>query len=162
MEKEEIDACHPAAVALMKAFLQEIPNLPLGRALDVAAGFGRVTEDFLLYRYKEIDVFDPLPDTYNALCELRKEHGQIKWVDKETMQNYNWREEYDGVYLNWCAGYLSNGELVQFLRRAKDSLRKPAERRTRRAASGYIFVFDSVLDPVDEEEHDQHNQRVRW
>ena len=78
------------------------------------------------------------------------------------MQEYKGKKDYGGIFMTWCAGYLSNGELVEFLREAKTWLAVPPGRNMRTAPSGYIFVFDSVLDPVDEEEHEQQDQRVRW
>lgn len=85
MDQDEIAVCHPEALKLMNTFIQEMTSLTFSRALDAAAGFGRVTKDFLLDYYKQVDVFDMGPDTYKALKALQKKHDQIKLVDRATM-----------------------------------------------------------------------------
>ena len=61
----------------------------------------------------------------------------------------------------WCAGYLSNPALVNFLRRAKGQLRTQPGTTTRTSEpTSFIFIFDNVLEEGDEKEPEK-GQRFR-
>ena len=51
MEQKDMEICHPHAIKLMKTFLMSMHYLTTTRALDVAAGNGRVTQSLLLSKY---------------------------------------------------------------------------------------------------------------
>ena len=50
--------CHKRSLKLMRTFLNDLDHLDPTRAIEVAAGDGKVTQDLLKARYKFIDAFD--------------------------------------------------------------------------------------------------------
>ena len=48
----------PKSVELMEDFVGTIDSHELTRALDAAGGDGRFSGDFLLKKYKKVDLFD--------------------------------------------------------------------------------------------------------
>lgn len=53
-----MEECHKSSLALIRRFLDELDYLGRGRALDVAAGDGRVAMDILRRRFEKVDCFD--------------------------------------------------------------------------------------------------------
>ena len=93
--------------------------------------------------------------------ELKREGLNIDRADEATMQTYHWRDQYDGIFLTWCAGYVNDKELYWFLRRAKLHLRGSRTRGTLKESNqGFNFVLDSVAMP-GEIVTEEKGQRVR-
>ena len=64
------------------------------------------------------------------------------------MEQYKFVRKYDGEFMRWCAGYLGDEELVEFLYRASCYLANARGKTTRAAEpTAYIFVLDNVADP---------------
>ena len=53
-----MEKCHGASVELIKSILAPLKHHARGRALEVAAGDGRLTVDFLAEAYRVVDLFD--------------------------------------------------------------------------------------------------------
>lgn len=108
------------------------------RALDVCAGVGRVTESVLLSLARSVDLFDASDQLIDA-ARLR-----LAWAGERVRQFICVAMEdfrpapatYDIVWIQWCVGYLSDDDLVAFLRRCRASL----------APNGVIVVKDNVAD----------------
>ena len=66
----------------MRRFLDELKHLNKGRALDVAAGDGKVTKDLLNKRFEYVDCFDQCPTGVKKLEELRQLVPVIDLVDQ--------------------------------------------------------------------------------
>lgn len=64
------------------------------------------------------------------------------------MQSYVWEEEYTGIFLRWCVGYLTDDELVAFLRKAAAHLYNELGVKTRQSdPNAFIIVLDNVAPP---------------
>ena len=82
-------------------------------------------------------------------------------MDHATMQSYVWRQEYSGIFLRWCTGYIQDHVLVVFLRKASQHLQRCQLRAGYTTeSSSYIFVLDNLLEP-GEEPFQVDGQRVR-
>ena len=69
--------------------------------------------------------------------------------------------KYNGIYMVWCVGYLTDQELVNFLRTAKSRLITDDEHFTRRSEpKSFIFVLDN-LPGEDEAAEVIKGQRLR-
>ncbi|KAJ9453051.1 Methyltransferase [Diplonema papillatum] len=93
------------------------------RALDCGAGIGRVARGVLQQLYSEVDMVEPA----SHLVEYIKKSGGAPGggaVFQKPVQDFNPKRSgpYDFVAMNWCAGFITDDDLVQFLRRAKESL----------------------------------------
>ena len=74
-------------------------------------------------------------------------HPSFGYVAQDTMQSFEWKFYYTGVFMVWVSGYLSNPMLVAFLKRAKAHLLQPeGSKRTRSSRSSFIFLLDNVLE----------------
>ena len=50
--------CHPRCIKVLEDFIGPILPRNIMRALDVAAGDGRLTSGFLFKSYQKVDLFD--------------------------------------------------------------------------------------------------------
>ena len=138
--------CHQASITIMKELLDEIDYLDKGRAMEVAAGDGQVTQDLLKDRFDFFDCFDQCPKAVKILEKLRMTVPELDLVDQSRMQSYVWQQKYAGIFVRWCIGYLGDDELVKFLRAAQNSLERNQERVSRQRTRGsFIFVLDNLL-----------------
>lgn len=149
-EQDSMEQCHLVSYILLEQFLDELQQLDKGRALEVAAGDGRTTKDLLRHRFEKVDCFDRCPVAVKKLEALRAKYPKIDLVDQATMQGYVWQRQYTGIFLRWCSGYLTDLELVAFLKTAANQLQPSAVKTTRHHSPGaFIFVFDNVLGPKE-------------
>ena len=101
-----------------------------GRALDVSCGDGRVTRELLLRYFDKIDMFDQCKEGIEKCKALKRDNPEkIDRVDIYQMQTFKWKERYDRVFLTWCTGYLTNDELINFLKKAKSYLNTGNKRK---------------------------------
>ena len=64
------------------------------------------------------------------------------------MQSYVWENCYSAIFLIWCIGYLSDKELIVFLKRAGAHLMKGENKQTRNfLPESFIIVLDNVAPP---------------
>ncbi|OAV94771.1 hypothetical protein PTTG_05416 [Puccinia triticina 1-1 BBBD Race 1] len=121
----------------------------LYRALDVGAGIGRVTGDVLLYLFDRIDLVEPIAGFIetgkrNALSgkwlQLRSRTATVAHLSSPSApimiadscaivgSKDGWNDGcgYDVIWAQWTLGHLSDEELVEFLKKCKDSLRPAA------------------------------------
>ena len=57
-EQKQMKECHPRCIKVLEDFIGPILPRNLMRALDVAAGDGRLTAGFLFKSYLKVDLFD--------------------------------------------------------------------------------------------------------
>ena len=106
-------------------------------ALDCGAGIGRIAKQTLLPRFDNVDLLEPasiqldqakidIPNARNFYCE--------------GMQEHKFQEKYDCIWIQWCVGYLTDIDLVEFFKKCKtDGLSKKDDGKT-----GLIFVKDNA------------------
>ena len=65
------------------------------------------------------------------------------------MENYQFMEQYGGIFFVWSIGYLKDKALIAFLSKASNHLKKSRETKTRRQQpESFIFVLDNVATPM--------------
>ena len=74
--------------------------------------------DALVGRFKAVDLFDASLKAVKEARALKIENGAICRVEMATMQEYAWKDRYNGIFSRWSIGYLGDQELIKFLREA--------------------------------------------
>ncbi|UKZ83201.1 hypothetical protein TrVFT333_011006 [Trichoderma virens FT-333] len=89
-------------------------------ALEGGAGIGRVTEGLLLNIAEQVDVIEPVAKFTAA---LQSKPG-VRNVFNVGLQDWQPTDEvrYDLVWVQWCAGHLTDIQLVEFLGRCREVL----------------------------------------
>ena len=148
--------CHTRSLEVLKGLLGAITPRSLFRALDVAGGDGRLSKSFLLGQYSRVDIFDQCPIAVEKARKALLGHSRFGYAAQSTMQGFDWKFEYSGIFMVWVVGYLSNPALVSFLRRAKIQLMRGEFRTTRQEhPESFIVVLDNIA-----EDH-QKGKRVK-
>lgn len=104
------------------------PDLPK-LTIDMGAGIGRITRDFLWKISDKCDLLEPVKpfvdQMYNELIQV-KEKGKLGDIYYVGMQDWNIPSEKLGkywlVWCQWCVGQLPDDELVQFWIKCKSAL----------------------------------------
>ena len=122
---------HAPDIRGTRSFLAQIrkgPNaitLGKGRALDVGAGMGRVAELILASRFATIDIIEPSPRMADAAEATLRRLGRLGSVWRTSAERVVLPQgpTYDLVLMQWIAMYLTDNDLVAFLKSAKQALR---------------------------------------
>lgn len=152
-----LDDLHERDIAFSKRYLRRL-NPKFGRALDVGAGIGRVTNSLLLPIFQSVDMLEQNEDYLNqSFPEVPSTSGNGDeesgggYVDRKYvcgMQEYSsrtfqardgavWSDligRYDVIWVQWCIIYLTDADFVSFFRECRRSL----------AENGVICVKDNV------------------
>ncbi|KAH6876402.1 alpha-N-methyltransferase NTM1 [Thelonectria olida] len=92
----------------------------VSRALEGGAGIGRVTEGLLLPMAERVDVIEPISKFTAALGD-KPGVGNVYNVGLEGWQPAE-GVQYDLIWVQWCAMYLPDNLLLEFLKRCKAAL----------------------------------------
>ncbi|CAN6638088.1 alpha N-terminal protein methyltransferase 1 [Trichomonascus vanleenenianus] len=89
--------------------------------LDIGAGIGRVTRDFLSRECDKVDLVEPVESfveqAHKELASL-KEKGKVGEIYQVGMQDFTPEEgKYWLIWCQWCVGHLSDDNLVEFFKR---------------------------------------------
>ncbi|KAI5283560.1 Alpha N-terminal protein methyltransferase 1 [Ascosphaera aggregata] len=96
-------------------------KLPLG--VDCGAGVGRVTEGFVSKVCENVDIVEPVEKFAKVVEEGElKRSGVVKDIYVMGLEDWVPQKKYDLIWVQWCVGHLTDARLLQFLRRAGDSL----------------------------------------
>ncbi|KAH6850708.1 alpha-N-methyltransferase NTM1 [Chaetomium sp. MPI-CAGE-AT-0009] len=90
-------------------------------ALEGGAGIGRVTEGLLLDGIAQnVDVIEPIA---KFTAKLQGKPG-VRSIFNMGLEDWRPSEgvQYDLIWVQWCAGHLTDEQLVQFLERCKSTL----------------------------------------
>ena len=90
----------------MEQLMEKLDVKEFGRAIDVGCGDGGYTVDHLIKKFTAVDMFDKNDAVIKKVKDLKKKHSQIKNVETATMQDYEFKEKYNGIFLRWSIGYL--------------------------------------------------------
>jgi protein N-terminal methyltransferase len=104
--------------------------LATGRALDVGAGVGRVTKEFLVpFGFQEVDLLEQNPqflelarvNLATAADGTEREHAGEFFASG--MQDHEFGDrKYDCIWIQWCIIYLSDVDFIEFFRKCKNAL----------------------------------------
>ena len=126
-----MDECHMERVNTMIEIIFKVPELKKDKVLEVACEDGRLSRDLFVSWFLEIHLFDQCPEGLKKVRDWSRDIKSVKSIVESSMENYPFLQYYDLITLNWCIGYLSDSELVVFLKKCKDWLR-PSEKRSTR------------------------------
>ncbi|KAI3434454.1 hypothetical protein D9Q98_002531 [Chlorella vulgaris] len=134
---------------LKKAYGAALAEAEAGKrrlvALDCGAGVGRVTEQLLLHHCQEVDLVEPSAHLLDAARQSLSTRGARDWPRGHKAVNFYQagieqheleQGRYDIIWLQWAALYLTDEDLIAFLRRSAAAL-KPG---------GMLFVKENVCD----------------
>ena len=135
-----LDDVHAADVAASLAFIDALRSdaarpLPDGVALDCGAGIGRVSASVLLPRFEAVDLVEPVAAfAEQAVAALPP--GGVRRTRAVGLQEWEPAagDAYAAVWAQWVLLYLTDDDLVDFLRRAARGLQ----------AGGAVVVKESV------------------
>ncbi|KAL3314904.1 hypothetical protein Ciccas_006469 [Cichlidogyrus casuarinus] len=111
---------HPPDISQSKSFLEKnAPGFNYRRsALDCGAGIGRITKSVLSPIFDHISLLEP---NANFLAQARSHIGEELFQSKilhlyeKGMQEFDFSENYDLIWIQWCTGYLTDNDFVNFL-----------------------------------------------
>lgn len=108
---------------------------PAGAALDVGAGIGRISASLLAPRFAAVDIVEPIA-AHVAVARAAVPAGKLRTAYVCGMENVAIPPtvRYSVVWVQWCIIYLTDGDLVAFLRRAAAAL----------APGGVVVVKDNI------------------
>lgn len=101
-----------------------LPKHKLGkvRALDCGSGIGRITINLLRYYFKEIHLLEPVTSLIEKSKEnLSKYDNKFVYINTG-LENFNFNEKYDLIWIQWVLGYLNDDDLTSFLLKCKNNL----------------------------------------
>lgn len=133
-----LEEVHPADILETKKFLLEKLDHKVHehtRALDCAAGIGRVSKSVLAGLYEKVDLLEPLP---HLLKQAQNELAGNERIGKFILGSMETVElsphTYDLIVIQWAVIYLTDDDFVRFFAHCKAALRP----------HGYIFLKDNV------------------
>jgi len=103
-------------------------------AIDVGAGIGRVTKEFLVKVFTKVDLLEQNP---RFVSEGKKHLANTIHIGEyfcDSLQKFTFTKKYDGIWVQWVIIYLTDEDFIQFFSKCKNSLTK----------KGLIFVKDNV------------------
>ncbi|KAI1749643.1 AdoMet dependent proline di-methyltransferase-domain-containing protein [Xylaria castorea] len=120
--------------------------------LEGGAGVGRVTEGLLLHVGTAIDIIEPVQ---RFTAQLQGKEG-IRTIFNVGLEDWEPTQgvQYDLVWTQWCAGHLTNEQLVRYLKQCKAALNKDNGLiivKENISTSG-VDIFDSVDSSVTRED----------
>lgn len=116
-------------------FIKSFP-MKLSRACDCGAGIGRVSRTFLLKHFERVDLVE---QTEKFLEQARSEFKELGLAHRCEfipigLQDFNPQKgEYDLIWCQWVLSHLTDKDLVEFLKRCKNSM-----------DGGYIGIKENV------------------
>jgi protein N-terminal methyltransferase len=147
----------------------------LARVADCGAGIGRITKGLLMDVAQRVDVVEPVKKFTDELVAslegegAEKEKERAKLGDVVNLGLQDWIPEpgaYDLIWNQWCLGHLTDAQLVTYLERCKDGLRKPSaeagtESELDPSQNSWIVVKENLSsDPWGKDIYDDEDSSV--
>ena len=106
-EDQKMLKANPARIQVQEKILKRFKNIRYNRALEVACSRAHLTNDLLKNKYKKIDLFDKDRVKVNELKRKFILNSKDIQPTAATMENFEWKYKYDGIFLHWCLNYLT-------------------------------------------------------
>jgi SAM-dependent methyltransferase len=114
---------HAADVKDSRAFAAPLLAVKPKRALDVAAGIGRVSGGLLLDMCDRVDLLEECERfVKQARSQLASAGNRVRFFCSSMQDFVPEPGSYDLIWIQWCIGSLSDADLVAFLTRCKAGL----------------------------------------
>ena len=107
-----MDQCHEACVKMLKGLFKLIPNMGTARVLEPGCGDGRLTQDFLQFRFQAIDMFDKCEKAIDKILAWKDTIEAIDRCECSLMSDFQSSKPYDVIIMRWVSGYLPQNELI--------------------------------------------------
>ena len=120
---------------MIEKFKNEISGFD--SAIDCGAGWGRITKETLLPKFKNVDLLEPAP---SQIEKARTQVPEVRNFYMQGLQEFKFENKYDCIWIQWCLCYLIDTDCLSFLEKAKDSLVRCEDA----SKSGLIFVKENV------------------
>ena len=120
-------------------------NLIPGRALDCAAGIGRVTQYVLVNFFKEIELVEQEEKFVNKAKELLSSNPKVIGYYNKPLEQFDFNNKtnyYDLIWIQWCLENLEDDDLDSFIKKCYNALND----------NGIIIVKENILIEDDESE----------
>lgn len=122
----------------LSCMFQSHPEHVRGRALDCAAGIGRVTKDVLAPVYDKVDLLEPLPHMLEEAKKLLADNHHVGEFILDSMETVTLPSNtYDLIMIQWAVIYLTDDDFVRFFAQCKKALRS-------HHGGGFIVLKDNV------------------
>ncbi|KPJ08410.1 Alpha N-terminal protein methyltransferase 1 [Papilio machaon] len=119
-------------------------------ALDCGAGVGRVSKYLLVPYFDKVDLVEQDEKFINTAAEVIGQNNvKLGTLYHKSLQKFKPDKKYDLIWCQWVLGYLTNNDLVDFLRKCSKSL----------AANGMIIIKENIA-PAEELEYDDEDSSV--
>ncbi|GJP32940.1 hypothetical protein CLOM_g7605 [Closterium sp. NIES-68] len=100
-------------------------------ALDCGAGIGRVTKEFLLHVFNEVDLVEPVRHFIDTARQhlasppsaAATSHRAVNFFCCPLQEFSPDAGRYDVIWIQWCIGHLTDADLIAFLHRCVAGLR---------------------------------------
>jgi len=135
---------HAADMKDSRAFVTPLLVVKPKRALDVAAGIGRVSDGLLLDLCDRVDLLEECERfMQQARSQLAPAGDRVRFFCSRMQDFVPEAGGYDLIWVQWCIGSLSDADLVAFLTRCKAGLATGARAPVpRRSGSGLPLRID--------------------
>jgi protein N-terminal methyltransferase len=116
------DSC--ASLAFIDELKKLTPPLHTGSVVDCGAGMGRVTKAVLLPRFERVDLVEPVRNLLDeAKQQLMKDERAERYLLVGLQDFHPEPGRYDCIWNQWCCLYLTDDDLVEYLKRCKVALK---------------------------------------
>jgi protein N-terminal methyltransferase len=100
------------------------PELNLIKACDCGAGIGRVTKNFLLKRFENVDMVDSSHRLLeNAPAYIGADATRVNFI-QIGLQDYVPEKVYDVIWIQWVVGHLMDEDYINFFKRCLQGIRE--------------------------------------
>jgi len=103
-------------------YLFEKKMIKKGRAIDCGAGIGRVSKELLCHIFEEVDLIDQNPKYVEEAKNVLKDCPNMKDFYAEGLQTFQFKKQYDVIWVQWVSSHLTDEDYIDFLKRCADSL----------------------------------------
>ena len=122
---------HQRDISASSSFLSRLTSHSVGtlRACDCGSGIGRVTKHLLLKQFQYVDMVEPIGTFLEKARQVEFlgheiKTGRIERLIHSSLQDFQPEQaRYDVVWCQWVLAYLTDDDLVQFLKRCVQGLR---------------------------------------
>ena len=152
---------NPDLIIQLRDFIDSLKSMKREKVLEVACGYGYVTDEILCDYFCEVHMFDQCTNAIDHVVTKFENEPKITSKTKRTMQSFEWDDEWNCIVFRYCVGYLEDEELKEVLIKAQKCLKGRVSTDKRGATQeSYIIIQDQVCSEHEIVET-QKDQRVR-